>query len=75
MPVAYDFASKEFDEAVRAAGAQVGRNVMLYKDDRPAVEVGVELLGPLEPSGRVSLSALPAGRAATTTDHGPTADN
>jgi effector-binding domain-containing protein len=58
-------------EAVRAAGVDAGRNVMLYTDDRPAVEVGVELRGPLEPSGRLTSSSLPAGLAATTTDHGP----
>jgi hypothetical protein len=58
-------------ETLRAAGAATGRNVMLYKDDRPAVEVGVELLGEFAPSGRVTLSSLPGGRAATTTDPGP----
>jgi hypothetical protein len=58
-------------EALRAAGAATGRNVMLYKDDRPAVEVGVELLGPFEATGRVSVSSLPGGRAATVTDAGP----
>jgi len=58
-------------KAVRAAGADAGRNVMLYKDDRPAVEIGVELLGQLEPTGAITRSSLPAGLAATTTDHGP----
>jgi hypothetical protein len=58
-------------EILRAAGAATGRNVMLYKDDRPAVEVGVELLGAFEPAGRVTLSSLPGGTAATTTDPGP----
>jgi hypothetical protein len=58
-------------EALRAAGAATGRNVMLYKDDRPSVEVGVELYGPFEAAGRVTLSTLPGGSAATTTDPGP----
>jgi hypothetical protein len=42
-----------------------GRNVMLYLDDAPSVEIGVEVSGPFEPVGRVVPSALPAGRAAT----------
>src|SRR5665213_853510 len=58
-------------EALRAAGAAAGRNVMLYNDDRPAVEVGVELHGAFEPAGRVTLSSLPGGTAATTIDPGP----
>jgi hypothetical protein len=62
-------------EAIRAQGARAGRNVMLYRDDRPAVEVGVELLGPFQPGGRVTTSALPQGPTATTTEPGPpTAD-
>jgi hypothetical protein len=40
-----------------------GRNVMLYKDDRPDVEVGVLLpeSGAFTPSGRVIRSSLPVG--------------
>jgi effector-binding domain-containing protein len=56
---------------VRGAGVQPGRNVMLYLDDAPTVEVGVELEGTLTaPSGRVVPSALPEGRAATTVARG-----
>jgi effector-binding domain-containing protein len=47
-----------------------GRNVMLYKDQTPSVEVGVEVDGPFEPIGRVVPSTLPAGRVATTTHRG-----
>jgi effector-binding domain-containing protein len=51
----------------RGAGVEAGRNVMVYLDDVPNVEVGVELDGTLTaPSGRVLTSALPEGRAATT---------
>jgi len=51
---------------VRGAGVQAGRNVMVYLDDAPNVEVGVELEGDLAaPSGRIVASALPEGRAAT----------
>jgi effector-binding domain-containing protein len=56
---------------VRGAGVQAGRNVMLYLDDVPTVEVGVELEGILTaPSGRIVASALPEGRAATTVARG-----
>jgi effector-binding domain-containing protein len=56
---------------VRGAGVQAGRNVMLYLDDVPRVEIGVELEGDLgEPAGRVVASALPSGRAATTVARG-----
>src|SRR5689334_9243730 len=45
-------------------------NVMLYKDDRPSVEVGVLAPGPFSPQGRIIASSLPAGRTATATHHG-----
>jgi effector-binding domain-containing protein len=43
---------------------------MLYRDDVPNVEVGVEVTGAFPPSGRVVASALPAGRVATTVHWG-----
>jgi effector-binding domain-containing protein len=46
------------------------RNVMLYKDDIPNVEVGVEVAEPFPDVGRVISSTLPGGRAATTTHYG-----
>jgi effector-binding domain-containing protein len=46
------------------------RNVMLYKDDVPNVEVGVEIAGSYAPVGRIVASALPAGRVAMTTHRG-----
>jgi len=55
---------------VRAASLEAGRNVMLYKDDRPNVEVGVEVAGAFDSDGRVVASALPAGRAARTLSRG-----
>jgi effector-binding domain-containing protein len=56
---------------VHGAGVQAGRNVMLYLDDVPTVEVGVELEGTLTvASGRIVTSALPEGRAATTVARG-----
>jgi len=35
---------------------------MLYRDDVPNVEVGVEIAGSFAPTGRIVASALPAGR-------------
>lgn len=48
-----------------------GRNVMLYRDDVPNVEVGVLVPGPFTPVGRVIRSALPAGEVVTVTHRGP----
>jgi effector-binding domain-containing protein len=56
---------------VRGGGAtQAGHNVMLYRDDVPNVEVGVQVAGPFVASGRVTASELPAGRVATTVHRG-----
>ena len=43
---------------------------MLYKDDVPNVEVGVEIAGAFSPAGRIVASELPAGRAVMTTHRG-----
>jgi effector-binding domain-containing protein len=50
------------------------RNVMLYKDQRPDVEVGVLVTGPFRAVGPVILSALPAGEVATATHRGDYAE-
>ena len=56
---------------VRAGGAtQGGHNIMLYKDDVPNVEVGIQVVGPFEGDGHVVCSALPAGEVASTVHHG-----
>jgi effector-binding domain-containing protein len=47
------------------------RNVMLYLDDVPHVEVGVLLDQPCPLTGRVVRSTLPAGPVATTVHRGP----
>ncbi len=53
--------------AVRSEGSiSPGRNVMLYKDDVPNVEVGVEVAAPFAQMGAVVSSYLPPGRAAMT---------
>ena len=46
------------------------RNVMLYRDDVPNVEVGVALDQPCPLTGRVTTSALPAGQVAMTVHRG-----
>jgi effector-binding domain-containing protein len=57
---------------VRGGGAtQNGHNVMLYRDDVPNVEVGVEVAEAFEPTGRVVPSVLPAGQVATAVHRGP----
>jgi effector-binding domain-containing protein len=48
-----------------------GHNVMLYKDDIPNVEVGVQVSGAFEPSGKVVPSRLSDALAATAMHTGP----
>jgi effector-binding domain-containing protein len=55
---------------VRRTGLAAGRNVMLYRDEAPNVEVGVEAEGAFVPGGRVVASSLPAGLAAHTVARG-----
>jgi effector-binding domain-containing protein len=52
---------------------QQGHNVMLYQDDVPNVEVGVQVTGPFDPAGQVVASTLPGGLVATATHAGPMA--
>ena len=62
-------------DCLRAGGIHRGcRNVMLYLDDVPNVEVGVLLDQPCPLTGRVRAAALPAGTAATTVHRGPFQD-
>jgi effector-binding domain-containing protein len=62
----------EVHAGVRWAGdGPKGRNVMVYLDDAPTVEVGVELDQPAELTGRLVRSALPAGTVATMVHRGP----
>jgi effector-binding domain-containing protein len=57
---------------LRAGGVYRGcRNIMLYRDDVPHVEVGVELRVPCPLSGRVVASTLPEGQSAMTVHRGP----
>src|SRR5439155_22128574 len=58
--------------AVRPRRREVapGRNGMLYKDDAPNVEVGVEVGGSFTPVGRIIASELPGGLVAMATPRG-----
>ncbi len=49
---------------LRVSGLTTGRNVMVYNDDSPRVEVGAEVSTRFPGTGRVVPSSLPAGRAA-----------
>jgi effector-binding domain-containing protein len=58
---------------LRSEGCPVrvsGHNVMLYLDDVPHVEVGVEVSGPFPTTGRVEASELPAGLVAAAVHRG-----
>ena len=46
------------------------QNVMLYRDQRPSVEIGVLAPGPFTAAGRVIASELPGGKVATTIHRG-----
>lgn len=50
---------------------QTGHNIVLYLDQKPTLEVGVEVSGAFEPTATVVPSSLPAGVVATTTHMGP----
>jgi effector-binding domain-containing protein len=51
-------------------GITPNRNVMLYKDDVPNVEIGVEVSGAFGTIGRVVSGTLPGGRVVATTHRG-----
>ena len=71
-PALWPVLSGEVWACLRANGIQRGcRNVMLYLDDTPRVEVGVLLDQPCPLTGRVVASTLPAGEVATTVHYGP----
>ena len=57
-------------ELASGDGEQLWQNVMLYKDQRPDVEVGVLVSRPFQAEGPVIPSALPAGEVATATHRG-----
>jgi effector-binding domain-containing protein len=71
FPTLWRELSGEVWACLRAGGVTRGcRNIMLYWDDVPHVEVGVELLVPCPLTGRVVASALPAGQVAMTVHRG-----
>jgi len=72
FPTLWRKLSDEVWACLHAGGIYRGcRVIMLYWDDVPHVEVGVELLVACPLTGRVIGSALPAGQAAMTVHWGP----
>jgi effector-binding domain-containing protein len=57
-------------ELATGDGDELWQNLMLYKDQRHDVEVGVLVSGPFNSHGPVVSSALPAGEVATATHRG-----
>jgi hypothetical protein len=51
-------------------GAELWQNVMLYKDDRPDIEVGVLVSESFQSEEPVIASELPGGEVATATHRG-----
>ena len=71
FPMLWGQLSNEVWTCLHAGGIDHGcRNIMLYWDDTPRVEVGVELLVPCPLTGRVVASALPEGPVAMTVHYG-----
>jgi effector-binding domain-containing protein len=57
-------------ELATGSGGELWQNVMLYKDQRPDVEIGVLVRAVFEPEGRVIGSELPGGEVATAIHRG-----
>lgn len=55
-------------------GPELWRNVFLYLDDKPTIEIGVLTARSFEPHGRVVPSHLPGGEVATAVHHGDYAE-
>ncbi len=71
FPTLWRQLSGEVWACLRASGITHGcRNIMLYWDDTPRIEVGVELRLPCPLTGRVVASSLPEGQAAMTVHWG-----
>ncbi len=66
----YDFVRPRPELATGCDGDELWQNVMLYKDQRPDIEVGVLVSGPFRAEGPVISSALPAGEVAIATHRG-----
>jgi effector-binding domain-containing protein len=72
FPSLWQDLSEQVWTCLRAAGISTGcRNVMVYLDNVPHIEVGVLLNQPCPLTGRVVRSTLPAGPVATTVHRGP----
>jgi effector-binding domain-containing protein len=75
FPTLWRELSGEVWGCLRANGIERGcRNVILYRNYAPTVEVGVLLDQPCSLTGRVIASTLPSGTTATTVHRGSFAD-
>lgn len=75
FPALWRQLSGEVWRCLREGGIERGcRNIMLYLDDAPTVEVGVLMDQPCPLTGRVITSRLPAGMTATTVHRGSFGD-
>jgi effector-binding domain-containing protein len=75
FPTLWGQLSGEVWACLRAGGIERGcRNVILYLDQAPRVEIGVLLDQPCLLTGRVVASTLPAGKTATIVHRGSFAD-
>lgn len=59
-----------YDFLKTSAVPQQGHNVVVYLDDVPTIEVGVQVAAVFQSTGTVYCSTTPAGLAATTTHFG-----
>jgi effector-binding domain-containing protein len=66
----YAFVRTSADLAGEAGSSDRWQNVMLYKDDKPSVEIGVLAPRPFTASGRVVASQLPGGHVAIAAHRG-----
>jgi effector-binding domain-containing protein len=53
---------------------RTGQNIVLYLDAKPTIEVGVEVSGPFDRSGRVLPSSTPGGMTVSMEHRGPYAN-
>lgn len=60
--------------ALREQDASTGHNVVIYRDELRAIDVGVEVLGPFLPSEEVAAVTTPGGDAVTTVHWGDYSD-
>jgi len=66
----YTFVRASSDLAAEAGSSPAWQNIMLYKDQKPNVEIGVLAPRPFKPGWRIIASHLPGGNAAMAVHRG-----